>query len=161
MAGADGAMVRVGGVRLPFSSSPRLACRAVMALDLEWSWLLLLPGSGVLSLAATCTVLGGTSSLWSDFNVTNGAQTRELLRLKIPITPLSYKVPHQEPPYCKFMDQIYIFVVHSSSSYPFSKMQPYEPIKVKLYTRRSHITIIESHQASNLTSYLMHIIYKP
>jgi hypothetical protein len=105
-----------------------------MALDLEWSWLLLLSGSGVLSVAATGTVLGGTSSLWSDFNVTNGAQTRELLRLKIPTTPLSYKVPHQEPPYCKFMDQNYIFVAHSSSSYPFSKMQPYEPIKLKLYT---------------------------
>jgi hypothetical protein len=53
------------------------------------------------------------------------------LRLKIQTMALSSKVPKQDLPYHKFMDQNYVAVTHSLSSYTCYKVQPCEPIKVK------------------------------
>jgi hypothetical protein len=57
--------------------------------------------------------------------------SKEIIETKIPSTALSSMVPDQEPPYCKSMDQNHVSITHSSSSYPCSKVQPYEPIKMK------------------------------
>jgi hypothetical protein len=54
-----------------------------------------------------------------------------IIRTKIPTTGLSSKVPDQEPPNCKSMDQNHVSVTHRSSSYLCSKVHPYESLKVK------------------------------
>jgi hypothetical protein len=63
-----------------------------------------------------------------DLKVTKDAQTREILKLNSPTTALNSKVPNQEPPYCKSIDQNHVLITQSSSPYPYSKEYPYEPI---------------------------------